>query len=246
MVDRVARTNESGAVAVGEAAERVEWARSFAADAAHLRARFAAVQTDPRAWDGRFADAGRALAADARDRFDGVSRGYRDDPDGEFDRDIADTPAEAVVTDAYLGAESVVETLPEPDERPASAALAGCRADRDLRAFERVREAVAEGAYGRPDDAAAVRTGKLDAVEAVERARSDGRLTRRVASAAAYDLRGGDRYLARYGEASDDPDTVSRAVGEYALAAARAEAAPGAATRLEGLLRGTRPDDPHD
>ncbi|WP_121822407.1 hypothetical protein [Halostella salina] len=245
MLDRADETHESGVFAVGDAAGTVEWARARVSDAAHLHGRYVATVDEPMEWRDRFVEVGRALAADARARFGDVSSGYAEDPDGEFDRDIADAPAEDVVRDAYLAADSVATTVPDPADRPAFAAFAGAAADRDLRAFERVRSSIADGAYQRPESVAAVRTAKLDAVEAVERARADDPLTRRLLRPAAIDLRGGDQYLVRFGDVNDNPADVANAFAEYAYAAARAEAAPGAAARLRGLLRGASDDPDH-
>jgi hypothetical protein len=235
------------ALRVGSAAGSVELARTAVADAAYLSDRFVDGLDRGRALGGAFERTARTLVSDVAGRCPDPPEASTWDErthewESRFGRDLTHTVARPLLDDAFSAARrGCQDRVIESRERRgvASAVLAAAAADRDLRALDRVRTAVDRGDYGVPLSAGTVRTEKLAALEAIERARRG-----RPATLAAWwtrtatrEIRYGDDQLGRRLErAAVDLDEVTRIVASYAWGRSRAEATPGALARLTGAL----------
>lgn len=212
--------------AVGRATGQLESARAELGVVDHILER----QPGERTFDDDFERVARDLLEDVGDRTDVLPSDRDDAGDELFDARVSDTPRERIAREVFFWGQLTnaedVETHIEGG-RFANALLALYRLDHLLRTVDRLQARVADGAYDRPDDGAAVRSAKETAVAEIES----------VLEGADYPLlvqRGIQTALSSVAEADHaieeeryPPDLAAVVVtGNYALAAERARALP--------------------
>ena len=235
---------------IAETAQSIAFARFTLADARHLSEQFRASR-ETRPVGDAFERAADALLADVRRRIDALpGESFTDDPAQFLDveGDLGQ-PARELVTRAYR--EAAWRHDPEDaGEGSASRLLAAHGADHALRTFERVRETVEDGGHSGPIDAGTVRAAKLDALGAVERARSDpahSALTNIATSRVRYVLEDGDRYLGVLADGFDDPaETVAYAYAAYVRAGVIARTIAPTNAWVVGTIETAAGPDPDD
>jgi len=230
--------------AVGSLAAAVEAARADAGDAAALRAAYrepsmpahrSAVETAA----VRLSAAVRATEARVYEYLDPAAG-----PEN-FQRNVADTPAEPLFRRAKSGARTAVDSAESALDRGehARAVTAAGRALVSLVAFEAVVAAIRDGEYGMPASADAVVASREAAVDAVASAESvePRPLADVLAVRARSMLRNGDVDLAGHPEydRGDEPtvEDIRNAAGHYALTAHAAAAVEPVARRVTAELR---------
>lgn len=223
---------------VGSTAGSVELARTALTDVTYLYDRHRDRLEDARTLGTTFDRAARALADDVAGR---CPDSLPDEWESQFQRPLAYTAARELLRRTTSEIEWRCDYVREARERAgvASAVVAAGAADRDLRAFDRVRRAVRDGEYGVPRSVRAVRREKLAALEAVETAlrASTGPLASRWAATASRSIRQGDDTISTAAEYDTvDVRDAARALAEYAWARARATAVPPALARVAGVL----------
>ncbi len=230
--------DESRVLGVGSTAGTVELARTAAENAAYYYDRFVDSLADPQPLGDAFDRAARVLVADVTARCPDPPA---DEWESRFDRDLAYTVAHDLLRDAVSDVTWRCRSAREARGREgvASAVLTAARADRDLRALERVRAVVDHGEYGVPRSAEAVRREKLAALEAIETAQAATPtvLASGWARGAVGNVDRGDQTLSRAIERDGvEVSEVARAVAAYAWGRTRAAATPGALSQLTGVL----------
>lgn len=239
---------ENRALGVAEAVGAVTGGRTYLADARHLYEEFRASR-ETRPVGEAFGRAADALLADVRRRQDALpGESFTENPARYLDvtGDLGQ-PAHELVTRTYRDAAR--ERDPDADgESAASRLLAARRQDHALRSFARVRNAVEAGEHAGPADAGTVRAAKLDALAALERARSDPAhpaLTPVAANGVETNLRFGDRQLADLADGYGDPsDRATDAYVAYAQAEAYATTVEPTNARLVGAIAAAGNDEP--
>lgn len=236
-LDGTSRGREaSGVLAVGDAAERLELAAAALADARYLYDRHRGRLARERRLGDAIERTARELVASVSDRRERL-KPFREDPEAEFGRELVGTPAAALVRDAPRGARWATERARRAFDggRPATALRAAGRADRAFRAFESVRSAVARGDYDDPATASTLREAKLDALAAVERARTEtaSRLADAWLRSAVSDVDGADRRLT---EGDPTESAVEEAIAAYVWCGARAGRTAAALAWTRGAL----------
>lgn len=226
-----------GAPVVGDLAGEIETAAAAVDDAAHLYDRHWA-SLDARRDLRPSLEAGlSSLSEVLADRYDSFPDGV-DHSETLVDRDVSDQPAAELLEWAYRHAEGGPADV---ERRRSNGRLAGAVRQAhvsltDLRAFERVRRRVAEGAdfaVDSVDDVASMRT---EATEAVESALpgAQGLTTDRLAELVEW-LHGIDDRLTDLGTDPIAPRVGAEAV-PYVLVAATVQAVPAATETVVSTL----------
>ncbi|QLC34922.1 hypothetical protein EFA46_011720 (plasmid) [Halarchaeum sp. CBA1220] len=227
------REYENTVLHVAERASAVEWGRAYAADARRLRERYASTLDGPREYGRRFARVSGSLVADVES--------HASAPDWEavtsgFERDVAGTPAERLLTDLasdrWSGARGAVAH--RDAGRYAAAVVPAMRALAADRALADAEAAVAEGGYALPESVDPISAERTAAVEGL-RALLDTaptRLARRLAAYVRSSLRSADRYARDEHTSMPGRDLYA----QYATANRFAAAAPAVVRRVGDAL----------
>ncbi|MFB6160192.1 MAG: hypothetical protein ABEJ61_03340 [Haloferacaceae archaeon] len=233
---------------VGDLVGGLERAAAALADATALRDRYV----------GDGAPSRRAAVVAAADRLDAaVARADRagGDAGGDgtppFERDLENTPAQFLYDVASDLVERRRREMDEARERghPATAAANAGTALAGVEARSAVAAAIRDGEYGRPADAARVKTERRRAETALTAAWDSGPATVTVplARPAREEFASGVRRLRSELEEGSAPASVSAthvnwAIGSLAYAKHYARATPAAVDRLASTLRGAATD----
>lgn len=228
-------------LALGELAKQVEWARAALADARHVADQQAASVDEPTAYERRYRAAAGALADAVEERYADLPNGTDVDVAELVGRDVGDSPAaelERWLRDAVRAKERIREL--RSDGWVAGAILSARRALGQARAFEAVRDRVADGDDLRVESVDQIATRRKNAVQAIESVRSadESPLHMAAARTVARELESVDERLRR--RADHDRSTfrtVDDTVAEYVWVAARAAAIAPTADRVVSELR---------
>ena len=235
-------SHESGGpLTVGELAGHVEGARAALDDAEYLFERFAESLDDSRRIRDGLESAVEQLAGTLDDRRESLPEGDPDDASSFVDRDVEGTP----VASALTGLTRAFEYADGLDDERATGQLASAvRSVHEtlirIRAFELLRERVANDDHVTVESADDVRTIRERAFEAVESSVESDPLTRRFLSEIGSDFAYTEDRLAGY--ADDDEISAAwldRDLGRYVLIAALARATPGVSEGVADVVRRT-------
>ncbi|KAB1191287.1 hypothetical protein GJR99_16040 [Haloferax sp. MBLA0078] len=247
-------TTETGRYAesaprVGEMFDELESARASLAAARHFSERYRASLSDPQEFGDVFQQSASWLVGVVEDRRDEYPDDYGPDNPlvDQLDRDLDDTPARDLLTEAFAHLHFRVDGARAElrRDRIASALLEVHAAERNRRALEAAISAVRNGAFGAPQSASAVRETKLAALQAVESARSTSvypSVTRRTLTDVSHRLGQGDSYLERSLE-TDTYRSARNAMGQYAYVQFVAREAPETSAWVLGAVNAAR-DEP--
>lgn len=224
-------------IAVGEFGGQLEEARAALDDAAYLYDRFEASLSTVRDLGPTFEAASASLLDDVLRRHDNLPSG--DEPSDFVDADVEGTPAAAALEDLYFG----IDHTSYSEERHAAGSYASVvlLAYWDLtefRAFDVLRERVADGERFTVESADEVIARRQSAVEAVNAALADSAfpvLARHVVSSLAGHVRYADDELERV----DDEvrvEWLDRELSHYVVTEAIADVLPATTEQVAEAL----------
>jgi hypothetical protein len=234
------RTTRDDALAVGERASHLEAARAALDDAALV---YEPLRNsgDARSLRSGFVRAVDGLEAVVRNRRRRLPDGDPETPSSYVAGDVAETPVGYAIGELARELSFSSELREHGADTYAAALLAGHGKLTRLRAFESLRERVADDEHVAVESAADVRTLRQRAVEAVTSARereAHPHLNRRELSTAAGLLRYADERLGDLrADETVDADSIARELGHYVRAAAVARAVPKASEDVATLVR---------
>lgn len=238
---RERRTRESP-ITVGETAGALERARAALDDVRYLYDRYTASLDDRRRLGSAFEAAGESLTATVEERRSDLPDGDRHDPSSFVDRDVDDTPVGSALAElhSYVDSGYVLQNSRSLNQR-ASVVVAAHETLARVRAFESLRQRVADGEYVAVESVDDVRTLRENAVAAIETARESAdrpHLDRRVVG----DLSGSvsyadDRIADRASSDEVQLEWFYRELGRYVQAAELAPAAPPTSAEVAAELR---------
>lgn len=229
------------ALTIGELAGRLEEARFAIETADYLDQRYTDSLDDETALHGRFDAAADTLATAVSDRTRQLPDFDPENPDALVDREISGTLAAEVLESLYreIDPESNFVADQLDDGYPANAVLSAVWTLAKLRAFESVRNRVADGESFTIESVADVRSRRAAAVDAL-REPPDGLeslvLANQVRSQLAHDLRFADRRLSDH-DGSVRPSFVHYEVGTYIEIDAITQALPASVAQAVDALR---------
>jgi len=237
---RYRRDHSGGPLAVGELAGEIEAARAAIDDAAYVFDRFVGSLDDPRAIGDGLRAVGESLTKTLDERREALPGEPHDEVSSFVDRDVAGTPighALGELRDAEY-ADGLDEEL--ATGRRASAVLSVHDTLTQVRAFERLRERVADDEFVRvetAEDVRAIRDATVEAVAAAAESDDHPRLNRRPLRTVS-NLRFADDQLEQYAGRDEVPvDWLVRELGYYVAIEARAREIPAASAAVAEAIR---------
>jgi len=237
---RYRRDHSGGPLAVGELAGEIEAARAATDDAAYIYDRYVGSLDDPRSIGDGLRAVGESLVETLDERREALPGEPHDEVSSLVDRDVEGTPighALPELRDAEYadGLEDELAT-----GRRASVVLSVHDTLAQVRAFERLRERVADDEYVRveaAEDVRAIRDAAVEAVAAAAESDENPRLDRRLLRTVG-DLRFADDQLEQYADRDEVPvDWLVRELGYYVATEARAREIPAASATVAEAVR---------
>lgn len=234
------RHRRDNPVEVGEFAGSVESARAALDDAAYVYDRFASSLADSRSVGDGLRSAGESLTETLDERRAALPGDPHDDASALVDGDVEGTPAGF----ALSRLRDVEYAHGLADERATGRRASVVVSAHDtlirVRAFEILRERVANGDHVRvtsADDVRAIREAAIEAVEEAAAADDDARLNRRAVHSLA-DFEYTDDELERYADQDEvEVAWLDRELGRYVVKEAMALATPETSAEVGDVIR---------